>query len=88
MQLPNAVLLIMGEGTAISFAGWIRNHLFSWRTRSGRSGSSDEPVVEKYPEGFDLSQEWDEMDGLTPWALDEIDRLQDRLKVSDKGSEQ
>jgi hypothetical protein len=42
--------------------------------------------VEKYPEGVDLNQEWDEMDELTPWALDEIDRLQERLKVSEKGN--
>jgi hypothetical protein len=26
------------------------------------------------------------MDELTPWALDEIDRLQERLKVSEKGN--
>lgn len=80
----------MGEDIAISIAGWIR----SWfLPRRAEPDCPDSPVetpgetpMEKYPEGVDLNQEWDEMDVLTPWALDEIDRLQERLKVSEKGN--
>lgn len=86
MQLLKSVLLKMSGDIVISIIGWIRNRLFFWRARSERPGSSAEPVDKKYPEDVDLSQEWDEMDALTPWALDEIDRLQERLKVSSKGS--
>ena len=78
----NFVLLIIWEGAVISIAGWIRSRLLRRRAGPDCLDSPVETTVEKYPEGVDLNQEWDEMDELTPWAQNEIDRLQERLKVS------